>query len=75
MHPLLSKALSESAGTFSLVFFGGGAAATLAATGSPDAHVVTALCFGVVVTLMILIFGDHSGAHLNPAVTSGFILA
>ena len=75
MHPLLSKALSESAGTFGLVFFGCGAATSLAITGSPDAHLVTALCFGVVVTLMILVFGDHSGAHLNPAVTAGFILA
>ena len=75
MHPLLSRSLSEGVGTFSLVFFGAGAAATLSATGSPDAHIVTALCFGVVVALMILMFGDHSGAHLNPAVTSGFILA
>ncbi len=75
MNPLLSRSLSEGVGTFCLVFFGAGAAATLSASGSPDAHVVTALCFGVVVTLMVLVFGDHSGAHLNPAVTSGFILA
>jgi aquaporin Z len=75
MNPLLSRALSEGVGTFCLVFFGVGAAATLSVTGSPDAHVATALCFGVVVTVMILLFGDHSGAHLNPAVTSGFILA
>ena len=75
MNLLLSKSLSEGAGTFCLVFFGVGAAATLSTPGSSGAHIATALCFGVVVTLMILLFGDHSGAHLNPAVTSGFILA
>lgn len=75
MHSLLSRCLSEAVGTYCLVFFGAGAAATLAATGSPDAHLATALTFGVVVAVMILLFGDHSGAHLNPAVTAGFLLA
>ena len=77
MHPRLSKALSESFGTYCLVFFGAGTAATLACAGAPPfvAHSLTALSFGVVVTVMILLFGEHSGAHLNPAVSAGFILA
>lgn len=77
MHPRLSKSLSESFGTFCLVFFGAGTAASLACAGAPPfiAHALTALSFGVVVAVMILIFGDHSGAHLNPAVSVGFILA
>ncbi len=77
MHPRLSRSLSESFGTFCLVFFGAGTAASLACAGAPPfvAHSLTALSFGVVVTVMILLFGDHSGAHLNPAVSAGFILA
>lgn len=77
MHPRLSKSLSESFGTFCLVFFGAGTAASLACAGAPPfiAHALTALSFGVVVTVMILVFGDHSGAHLNPAVSAGFVLA
>ena len=77
MHPRLSKSLSESFGTYCLVFFGAGTAASLACAGAPPfvAHSLTALSFGVVVTVMILLFGDHSGAHLNPAVSAGFILA
>ena len=77
MHPRLSRSLSESFGTFCLVFFGAGTAASLACAGAPPfiAHSLTALSFGVVVTVMILLFGDHSGAHLNPAVSVGFVLA
>jgi aquaporin Z len=77
MHPRLSKALSESLGTFCLVFFGAGTAACLTCVGAPwfATHALTAVSFGVVVALMIKLFGDHSGAHLNPAITVGFLIA
>ena len=70
----MKKIISEFAGTFLLVFF---------ATGSiivsqeytflgPEAP---ALITGAVVTLLIILLGNISGAHLNPAVTIGFYIS
>ncbi|MFN4244339.1 MAG: aquaporin [Tepidisphaerales bacterium] len=78
MSPLpgLDRAcLAEFLGTFLLVFAGTGAIVVNAATGGAVTHVGVAMCFGLVVMLLIIALGDISGAHFNPAVTAAFLLA
>jgi aquaporin Z len=67
--------LAELLGTFCLVFAGTGAVVANAASGGAVTHVGVALTFGLVVLAMIYAVGDVSGAHLNPAVTLGFVAA
>lgn len=69
------KCVAEFLGTFCLVFAGTGAIVIDQTTGGTITHAGVALTFGLVVTAMIYTFGDVSGAHLNPAVTCGFIAA
>jgi aquaporin NIP len=65
---------AEFLGTFALVFAGTGAAVVNELTGAVT-HVGVALTFGLVVLALIYSLGDVSGAHFNPAVTIGFVLA
>jgi aquaporin NIP len=65
---------AEFVGTFALVFAGTGAAIVNELTGAVT-HVGVALTFGLVVLALIYALGDVSGAHFNPAVTVGFVLA
>jgi aquaporin NIP len=71
----MSKYLSEFLGTFALVFAGTGAIVINAASNGVIGHAGIALTFGLIVLAMIYTFGDVSGAHLNPAVTTAFALA
>ena len=68
---LTKRLLAEGVGTFMLVFVGTGAVA-LASVTNAYAGFGIALAFGVVVWLMVGLFGPLSGAHINPAVTLGF---
>lgn len=76
----LRKLASEALGTALLVFFGVGVA-TLSfgfkLTGSSVSAgvVTTALAFGLVMLVLAYAIGPISGAHINPAVTIGFLLA
>jgi aquaporin Z len=69
------KCFAEFLGTFILVFAGTGAIVINDVSGGAITHAGIALTFGLVVLAMIYTFGDVSGAHLNPAVTTAFAVA
>uniref|UniRef100_A0A3P8RST5 Aquaporin-3 n=1 Tax=Amphiprion percula TaxID=161767 RepID=A0A3P8RST5_AMPPE len=69
-HVLLRQALAECLGTLILVMFGcGSVAQMLLSEGSHGTFLSVNLAFGFAVTLAILVSGQISGGHLNPAVT------
>lgn len=70
----MNRYLAEAFGTFCLVFAGCGAIMVTDLTGQPG-HVGVSVVFGLVVMAMIYAVGNISGAHLNPAVTLGFVFA
>jgi aquaporin NIP len=69
------KLLAEFLGTFALVFAGAGAIVINEVSHGAITHVGIALTFGLIILAMIYTFGEISGAHFNPAVTTGFFLA
>src|SRR5437588_9884549 len=73
----MKRLAAELFGTFALVFAGTGAVIINDSPGTAGAvsHVGVALTFGLIVLAMIYALGDVSGAHLNPAVTLGFLAA
>jgi len=73
--PLLVACIAEGIGTFGLVFAGCGAIMVNTLAGGQVTHVGVGLVFGLVIAAMIYATGHLSGAHLNPAVTLGFVLA
>jgi aquaporin NIP len=67
--------LAELFGTFALVFAGTGAIVINGESHGAITHAGIALTFGLIVLAMIYTLGDVSGAHLNPAVSLGFVTA
>jgi aquaporin NIP len=68
----MKKYISESIGTFALVFCGTGAIIINETTKGVITHVGIAITFGLIIMSMIYALGEKSGAHLNPAVTIAF---
>ena len=74
----MKKYIAEAIGTFTLVFFGVGTAVLAGAgVGLADAVSITgiSLAFGISVIAMAYSIGQVSGAHLNPAVSLGVLVA
>lgn len=71
----MKRLLAEFLGTFALVFAGTGAIVINQVSGGAIGHAGIAITFGLIVLAMIYTFGDVSGAHLNPAVTTAFAVA
>ncbi|XP_005722406.1 aquaporin-3-like [Pundamilia nyererei] len=72
---LLRQALAECLGTLILVMFGCGSVAQLVLSGGSHGMFLTVnFAFGFAATLGILVCGQISGGHLNPAVTFALCL-
>jgi aquaporin Z len=73
----MKKAIAEFIGTFTLVFFGCGAAVIAGMGTGPTAINVLgiAFAFGLSIVAMAYGIGPISGCHLNPAVSFGVLVA
>jgi glycerol uptake facilitator-like aquaporin len=68
----LGRALvAEFIGTFALTFIGAGAAIALGVNHDPP----VAFAHGLTILVFVAAFGDISGGHFNPAVTTGLAVA
>lgn len=71
----MKQYISETIGTFAMIFCGCGAMTVNEITGGSISHVGVAATWGLIVMAIIYAFGETSGAHFNPAVTIAFAFA
>ncbi|MFT5206864.1 MAG: aquaporin TIP [Candidatus Omnitrophota bacterium] len=65
---------AEFIGVFALVFVGMGAIASDMITGGQTTLLGVALAHGLTIAVMVTVFMNVSGGHLNPAVTIGMLV-
>lgn len=71
----MKKQIAEVIGTFALVFFGCGTALFMAPALGDAGMIAISFAFGLAVVAMAYGIGPISGAHLNPAVSLGAMMA
>ncbi len=75
MQDFKRRLTAEFIGTFALVFIGGGAIVTNATVRGDLGLLGIALAHAIVLSVMVSVFMNVSGAHFNPAVTLGLWIA
>jgi aquaporin Z len=70
----MKKYVAEFIGTFALVFCGTGAIIANEQSNGSLGLIGIALAFGIIISAMIYIFGNISGAHINPSVTIALVI-
>lgn len=83
MERYIRPAVAELVGTFAFFFIGAGAIVTTAYIGITGTSgvaagaiglLLVALAHGLILSIMVTVFGPTSGGHFNPAVTVGFLV-
>lgn len=72
---LAQKALAEMIGTFTMIFVGVGSMILSERHPHLFPPIVIPIAWGTIIALMIVVWGNASGAHLNPAVTLALTVA
>lgn len=75
MNRRLRQALAELIGTFAFFFVGAGAIVTDKYANGTVGLLGIALAHGLMLSIMVSVFGSISGGHFNPAVTVGVWVA